>query len=308
MIISKVKINPAIAKSALLALVAALLILLPGLKLPYLDSRTDSYFKSSITKAGASYGVCRGVNAAVSVIKESEIQLEPAGIGVSLAAGQILDPLDDMTERASDVLITAIVSLGIQKIAYDLCVAFAPPLIGIALFLFVILSLFKGEKSLALNRMMLRGVLLLAVARFCLPASSMASRFLNETYFTPQIEQAKDALTLGSPELDTFKDFRLPEANGFFGTAKNVSDSVADKSKDLAAALRALAQNMSAIIENLLKISSLYVALFLVQVILLPLLAFWLLVKLADSLFTLKRPYVITHADLPVGPKAMGKR
>jgi hypothetical protein len=302
------KINPAIAKPVLLALIAGLLFMLPGLKLPYIDSRTDSYFKSTISKAGITYGVCRGVNAAVSVIKESQIQIEPAGVGVSLAAGQILDPLDDLTERASDVLITAIVSLGIQKIAYDLCVAFAPPLIGTALLLFVLLSFIKGETAQSLHRLLLRGVILLAVARFCLPASSMASRFLNETYFLPQMEQARDALTLGSPELDKVKDFRLPESDGFWDTAGNVSASVADKTKDLAAALRALAQNMSAIIETLLRISALYAALFLVQVILLPLLAFWLLVKLANSLFALNIPYMIKHADFPIGPKVLEKK
>lgn len=74
-----------------------------------------------MTKAGVAYGVCRVVNASVSAIKESQIQIEPAGLGVSLAVGQVLDSLDDMTERASDILVTAIVSLGIQKIVYELC-------------------------------------------------------------------------------------------------------------------------------------------------------------------------------------------
>ena len=127
------KINPTIAKPILLLVAAVVLLMLPGLKLPYIDENTDTYFSDSMTKAGVAYGVCRVVNASVSAIKESQIQIEPAGLGVSLAAGQVLDPLDDMTERASDILVTAIVSLGIQKIAYELCVAFVPSLIGFAI-------------------------------------------------------------------------------------------------------------------------------------------------------------------------------
>ena len=132
------KIQPSVAKPILLTLTALALFMLPGLKLPYVDRTADAYFTDAMTKAGAAYGVCRVVNASVSVIKDSQIQIEPAGLGVSLAAGQILDPLDDMTERASDILITAIVSLGIQKIAYELSVAFAPAVIAICLIAFVI--------------------------------------------------------------------------------------------------------------------------------------------------------------------------
>ena len=103
------KINPTIARLILLVAVAIMLFILPGLKLPYLDQKADTYFSEAMTKAGLAYGVCRVINASVSVIKESQVQLEPAGLGVSLAAGQLLDPLDDMTERASDILVTAIV-------------------------------------------------------------------------------------------------------------------------------------------------------------------------------------------------------
>ena len=61
----------------------------------------------------------------------------------------MLDPLDDMTERASNILITAIVSLGIQKIAYELCVAFAPPVLGIGMLILVGISLVKGGRATA---------------------------------------------------------------------------------------------------------------------------------------------------------------
>jgi hypothetical protein len=76
-----------------------------------LDTTADDYFRDAITKAGLTYATCRAVNASISIVKESSLQLEPAGVGVSLAVGQALDPIDDMTERLSDVLNKHVVAL-----------------------------------------------------------------------------------------------------------------------------------------------------------------------------------------------------
>ena len=171
------EINTAIAKPIILIVIALMLFILPGLKLPYLDQKADTYFSEVITKAALTYSVCRVVNASVSVIKESQIQIEPAGLGVSLAAGQVLDPLDDMTERASDILVTAIVSLGIQKIAYELSVAFAPALIAIFLIALVMATILKSVRAKMIREIILKFMVLISVARLCLPISSIFSSY-----------------------------------------------------------------------------------------------------------------------------------
>lgn len=295
------KINPVLAKSVLLVGVALTLLFLPNLKLPYLDSSTSDYFSDSITKAGVAYGVCRAVNATVSVIKESQIQIEPAGLGISLAAGQVLDPLDDMTERASDILITAIVSLGLQKIAYDICVAFAPQVIGVCMILAFLASLSRHEKARRLGALMVRTIIFIAVARLCLPASSMANGYLSEHFFSPRIAEARDQLAISSPEIDKLKETEMPKAEGVVDTVRNGFDFVTSKTAALGAALRSIAKNMGSMVSNLLKLSSLYVAIFIVQVILLPLAAFWLLTRAANALFGSHLPLIIRHADLMPG-------
>jgi hypothetical protein len=292
------KINPAIAKSFLLLVAAVSLFLLPGFELPYLDENTDTYFTESMTKAGLAYGVCRVVNASVSVIKESQIQVEPAGMGVSLAAGQVLDPLDDMTERASNILITAIVSLGIQKIAYELCVAFAPPVIGVALLIIIGVSLIKGDRARGLKGIVLKSIILISVARLCLPVSSIINIYLQDNYFSPQIVTAKDALAMTSPELDRLKDMTLPEADGLVGTVKNGFNFVDEKTSDLGAALKSMINNMGDMVSNLIKLSYLYVAVFVVQVVLLPLAVFWLLARITNVLFGASIPYILKPSDV----------
>jgi hypothetical protein len=52
------------------------------------------------------YATCRVINASVSIVKESSLQLEPAGVGISLAVGQALDPIDDMAAGPSELQLT----------------------------------------------------------------------------------------------------------------------------------------------------------------------------------------------------------
>ena len=271
-----------------------MLFILPGLKLPYLDQKADTYFSEVITKAALTYSVCRVVNASVSVIKESQIQIEPAGLGVSLAAGQVLDPLDDMTERASDILVTAIVSLGIQKIAYELSVAFAPALIAIFLIALVMATILKSVRAKMIREIILKFMVLISVARLCLPISSIFSSYLNGHYFSPEITKVKDELAMSSPVMEHLKDMRMPEIDGVLGTVKNGFKFVGEKTSDLKTALKEMIQNMESMISNLLKLSYLYVALFVIQVVLLPIGIFWLLLRITNTFFGINIPYTLT--------------
>ena len=162
---------------------AVLLFLSPGLKIPVLDGATDNYFREAISKGGVSYAVCRVINASVSIIKESNLHMQPAGVGLSLAVGQALDPIDDMTERLSDILVTAITSLGVQKLAYEIGISLAPPVLAVFLFFFAVLIWFNSTKLVFLHKTVMRFALLIVIARFFLPLSSIANDFINTNFF-----------------------------------------------------------------------------------------------------------------------------
>ena len=256
-----------------------------GIKLPLLDTMTDTYFQKAITKAGLAYATCRTVNAAVSIVQESTLQLEPAGVGLSLAVGQALDPINDMTERLSDVLVTAITSLGVQKLAYEMGIAFVPPVLAIFLLLLSILVWFNNLRLNALQKFLWQVLLLVAVFRFCLPVSSMANEIVYHHFFDEQINLARSELALGSAELDKLKDLSMPEIDGVMGTIENSAFFLKKKSFEFKNALVYTVSNMGNIIENLMTLTFLYVGIFLIQVIVLPLLSFWLMVKMVGSLF-----------------------
>jgi hypothetical protein len=271
-------------------LVSVLLFFSSGLRLPVADATADSYFREAITKAGLAYATCRVLNASVSIVKESSLHLEPAGVGVSLAVGQALDPIDDMTERLSDVLVTAITSLGVQKLAYEMGVSLAPPMLSVCLLILCLLMWVDNERAAMLQKLTSRIFLLLLIARFCLPLSSMANRFVHEHFFADRISEANTALAIGSVDLEKLKTFSLPEIDGILGTIENSASFLRQQSAEFKQVLVDTVSNMGDIIESLLTLTFLYVGLFVIQVIVFPLLCFWFLFKTASLLFLTSVP------------------
>lgn len=266
-------------------MLSVVLFLSSGLQVPILDSTADSFFRDSISKAGASYGVCRVINATVSIIKESSVELEPAGIGMSLAVGQAVDPINDMVERLSDVLVMSITSLGVQKLTYEICLTLAPPVFAFFLFVFSLLTLFEGDTISKLQRLFLSVLIIISIARFCLPLSSMANQFLQDHFFEQNIAEANGELARGIADLDKLKDVSLPQYDGLIETIENSASYLKQKSIDFKNAIAVTIENRDIIVENLLKLTFLYVAIFIVQVLVLPLLIFWFLMKMVNSLF-----------------------
>jgi hypothetical protein len=283
-------------KSCAGILISALLFFSAGVQLPVLDSRADAYFNEAITKAGVSYATCRVINATVSIIKESRLELEPAGVGLSLAVGQILDPINDMTERLSDVLVMAITSLGVQELTYELSLTLAPPVFALFLFVMSILLWFQNDRIVRLQKATIGILLIVGIARFCLPISSIANEFLHDNFFADQIADANNELAVGVADLDKLKDISLPEYDGFLEAIENSASFLKQKSIHFKDAIAFTVSNRGTIIENLLRLTFLYVGVFLIQVIILPLFIFWLLFKTINSLFYTKIPITVVHS------------
>lgn len=272
-------------QSAVATLLAVLLFFSSGVQIPVLDSVADRYFQDSITKAGVSYGVCRLINGTVSVIQQSSVQLEPAGVGMSLAVGQIVDPINDMVERLSDVLVLSITSLGIQELSYEIGTALAPPILAGLLLLLSVLLWFSSDKLLALQRIVVNLLILVSIARFCLPVSSVANAFLQTHFFEDRIIEASGKLAEGTADLDKLKDVDLPQYNGILETIETSASYIKHKSVEFKNVVRITIENKSLIIENLLQLTFLYLGIFIIQVLLLPLMIFWFLMRLVNALF-----------------------
>ena len=190
-----------------------------------------------------------------------------------------------MVERLSDVLVMSITSLGVQKLTYEICLTLAPQVLAFFLIIFSILTLFKDDRIFKLQRLILSILIIISIARFCLPVSSMANQFLQDHFFEQKIVEANSELARGIADLDKLKDVALPKYDGVIGTIENSASYLKQKSIDFKNAIAVTIENRDIIVENLLELTFLYVGIFIVQVLVLPLLIFWFLIKVVNSLF-----------------------
>lgn len=100
--------------AAFIMLLCLLLALIP------LEASLDNQLTNMLKVTLTVYAIARSLNAVLSVAQGTELSIEPMGVGVTLAPGQILDPLNDLIEQFSTVLLMASASLGIQKILLPL--------------------------------------------------------------------------------------------------------------------------------------------------------------------------------------------
>lgn len=266
-------------RKALSITVGALLVLITALQ-GWVDAVGADYTERGFKRALVTFAVARGLNGVISVAQGTEVALQPAGIGINFTPGQILDPVNDLIERFSWVMLTATTSLGLQKL---LLTIFTSPAFNTLLA--IALGLAVAATWLVRNRPRLRAVgyriaLALIMIRFAIPVVAICSEgiyraFLAEQYelSTSEIEQTTERIG----RINQRAEERIGEASdaSLFEQAKRLYNQ-AVQSFDIDAYLAQYKQAASAASEHTINL----IVIFVLQTILLPLGFLWLLAHL----------------------------
>ncbi|MEO0424111.1 MAG: hypothetical protein AAF184_17365 [Pseudomonadota bacterium] len=160
-----------------------------------LDRPAGRYAEAALARAMLTYGVARSLNGVISVVQETEVALQPAGVGVTLAPGQLLDPVNDLIERFSWVMLASGVALGIESALlrmaawwpFDLVVAFAIAV----LLLGVWQPRLGGPRARAATQ---RIALTLLFTRLVVPALLLVTSGISGLFLEAEQEQATQVL------------------------------------------------------------------------------------------------------------------
>ena len=82
------------------------------------DTTANAQLDAGLKRAAATYASARLLNGAISVVQGTQISAAPAGMGMTFAPGEILDPLNDLVEQFSQVMLVAINDLGCPALAW----------------------------------------------------------------------------------------------------------------------------------------------------------------------------------------------
>ncbi len=153
------------------------------------------YLEGGMKRALVTFGISRTLNGVISVAQGTEVAIEPAGIGINFAPGQILDPVNDLVERFSWVMLTASASLGLQKLLLELF-KWSPVTILYAasgLVLLVMILLHQRVAPGVIN-FFVRFFVMLTIVRFLLPVLSVSAEMIHEGFLQTKYDTAITAL------------------------------------------------------------------------------------------------------------------
>jgi hypothetical protein len=166
------------------------------------DHIGKEYTDASLKRALVTFGVARGLNGVISVAQGTEVAMEPAGIGVVFAPGQILDPVNDLVERFSWVMLVSSTSLGVQGLLLKIFSSSSFLLLLTVVALAALLLLWWPCLPDVWRKRVYRLTVILLLLRFLIPALAISSEgffrlFLAAEYSTSSTQLAMTKDTLG---------------------------------------------------------------------------------------------------------------
>lgn len=161
----------------------------------FLDTVSTEQLNGSISSAGLVYGTARGINALVSLLQGTEFSLP----FVTLSIGEVLDPVNDLIERFSNIILLALGSLALQKI---LLAVVSDTLFNVVLSVCALctaLSLFYAGAAVRGN--LLRLFMAVAFLRFSLGVVVLANGWVDARFLQAADEQRHAAMERFQGEL-----------------------------------------------------------------------------------------------------------
>lgn len=233
-----------------------------------LDRLAGEQASAGLKRALATFGAARALNGVISVAQGTEVAVEPAGIGVTFAPGQVLDPVNDLIEQFSTLMLTASVSFGVQGALLAIGGHWAlSALLTLALLLWLARRPWLPGQPVGWVG---RAVLLLLLVRFAVPLAALGSDAAFRWFLADRYEQSQQALELGSSELAELAAPPQPEPAT---VAERVQRWWADarEAVDISARLDALREAATRVTEHVVEL----IVVFLLQTLIVPTLLLW---------------------------------
>jgi hypothetical protein len=240
-----------------------------------MDRHAQDRVEAQLQRALVAFALARGLNGVISMAQGTEVAVQPAGVGVKLSPGEILDPVNDLVEQFSTVMLLASVSLGVQRLFLAMS-AWQPLTLLLALlglgWAACHLPGARGAGEAWRERLASASqfaFVLLVVMRFAVPLTAVASDAAYRLFLAPEYEETSAALTLSQQQLgstaESLKPAPPPDA-GLLDRARSALES-ARQAFDESDRLQALQKSASEMARNVVRL----IAVFLLETVLFPL-------------------------------------
>ncbi|WP_275099648.1 hypothetical protein [Sedimenticola hydrogenitrophicus] len=265
-----------------LAITLLLLLLVGVIQEGSLDRIGHTQTEAGFKRALLVFAVSRGLNGVISVAQGTEVAVEPVGIGLNFKPGEILDPINDLVERFSWVMLASSASFGIQRILLDVM---ASPWLTyatvVAILSLLLVIWWPGRRRIGgIGRMVCRLALALLILRLSIALIAIGGERFYQAFLEPQYSESRGQLERAASQIgEVNSELRptLPEgqAESLLDQARRVYDT-ATRAVDIEARMAAFNRAATNISENAINM----IVVFLMQTVLFPLFSLWLLWQL----------------------------
>lgn len=170
----------------------------------------------SFNQALIVFGSAKALNAVISLAQGTEINLP----FVVVAVGEVLDPINDLVEQFSLIMLASLVSLGIQKILLNFVSNdFFNLTFIISILVFNIFLFLKFKNIESIKNMALKLTLILLFLRFSIPFVAYLNQYSYDYFIKPQynIEQLNETILNTKDEISKINLESVEEKeSGFF--------------------------------------------------------------------------------------------
>jgi len=273
------------------------------------DKIATNYLDNALKASATAYVAARGINATISLLQDIDLSI---GF-VSGSPGELLDPVNDLIERFSNILLISTTSLGIQKIMLGIS-----GWLVIKIFITLLLSLLISHlllinKTTLISQQYLpliyKGIIFSLVLRFAIPIMAISSGLIENLFIeeqissnitqlqktnesTARISKLKGDIINVEPEppavtssnqnafkQDVYQQLKM-NADIMLNALSRAATQI-NPTKKIIAEIKILEQQLSESISTITQL----ISLFIVQSIVLPLLFFYLILFTAKNIY-----------------------
>jgi hypothetical protein len=249
-----------------------------------LVAATVTLSESLFQRALITFALARTLNGVISAVQGTELALQPAGVGVTLTPGQVLDPINDLIERFSWIMLGATLSLGVQQVLLDVGQWWG---VRVLLALLGLLWVWARLRKSTSEALLFRVFVIAVFIRFAVPVAMIANEGLYHLFLESRFVESTQVIETAGSEIGEAgaSEAETPEQadTGMLESLGRMFESTRD-SMDFKQQVAFISEKASDVVEHLIQLS----VVFILQTGILPIAFLWIFLQLFKQLFRYK--------------------
>lgn len=252
------------------------------------DRAAQEDFEALFHRALVTFALARTLNGVISAVQGTELALQPAGVGVTLTPGEVLDPVNDLVERFSWIMLWSSLSLGVQQVLLDIGQWWGTRVaVALLALSWLVFRLRSGDGRWA-EQLLMRALIIALFVRFAVPLALIANEAVYAQFLESRYVESTQVIETAGSEIEAVQASSSDVAGqepGVFDSLGRAFDSTRE-SLNVSERLAVIKARATEVIENLIQLS----VVFILQTGILPLVFLWLLLQVMKRLFGFYHP------------------